>query len=381
MSKSRPTVLFVDSHTWEAFSAMAGALRANGMGVKHVVARRNRLLSRAVQLLDFPLYSTPIFLVHGPKVKGGSATIDEADLEGLITEDIIDVQAHDDLVPVLMGIGDPLTDPSRHLGPGIDPAVLSDKWVQGQFATDRGIPTPKFWQEPKSEEFPVVMKTRVGFAGTGVRIVKSAEDLPQAWDELSAMSTDPPFLQEFKGQRVVDSAGVAHEGEILVYGAYRTAPAPNDPTGPSLDVETIEAPELEEHTKRFIKELGYSGFFNIDWVLDSSDEPWMIDFNPRIFGSWAALQEAGADFIGAYFYLLGVGAKPQRQQMTTGQTLGLLRFPFPVGTSRADALEHRREALRIIKVRKAFLGSRWAAVSRLKTEAALLQAIAGLSNR
>lgn len=372
-STARPRVMFVDGHTWEAFSAMAGALREHGIDIDHVVSVPTTPRVKFLQKLDIPLYGKPIPLVH-PAETGSAPRIELAALVRHVDSDsVIDIQAHDDLVPILATLDSTLTDTRLRVGPGIDPLVLSDKWVLAQTLKELGFPTPEVWHERSSDRFPVVVKTPIGFAGVGVHIAHDRAELDAAFDEV--LRTFPgvePFCQEFYGGGLIDSAGVAYQGELLVQGGYQAMPDPSDPMGPSLNVAPLCHPEMERLTAQVIKALGFTGFFNIDWVLDDDGNLYLIDFNARIFGSWPALQEAGVDFIGAYLYLLGLGPKPEDKTVIPGGEYGMLRFPFPQSATVAAVKAQRRKSLGIIERRRSFLGNRWARVSRVKVELAAI---------
>lgn len=367
----RPSVMFVDGHTWEAFSAMVGALRLNGVDIEHVVAVPDSGRVKFLQQLDVPLYGKPIRLVQ-PATSGRPPQIDLAALAELLKSDsIVDVQAHDDLVPVLAQLDSPLTDPAKRVGSGIDPLVLSDKWVLAQTLQKLGVPTPAVWQEQHSDSFPVVVKNPVGFAGVGVYVVHSQAELEAAFAELAVDAPDvQPFCQQYLGAGLLDSCGVADKGELLVQGCYIAKPSPSDPQGPSLLIEPIHHPVLEDLTREVIGKLGFTGFFNLDWVIDDDGNPYLIDFNARIFGSWPAMQEAGVDFIGAYMYLLGLGPRPKESLPISGGNYGLLRFPFPKTQSVEQIKAEKARSLAIIAARRRFLGPRWARVSRVKVELA-----------
>jgi hypothetical protein len=57
-----------------------------------------------------------------------------------------------------------------------------------------------------------------------------------------------------------------------------------------------------EATERLLGALGYTGMFCLDFVGAEVGGPLLVDLNPRVFGSWAALQRAGVDLVTAYMY-------------------------------------------------------------------------------
>ncbi|MDP4014864.1 MAG: ATP-grasp domain-containing protein [Candidatus Nanopelagicales bacterium] len=381
MSREKPAVLFVDGHTWEAFSALAGVLRMRGFAVRHVTARPGGARLRAQQQLDVPLYGRPRRLVVPGSRPGQAATIPDADLPALVGTDVVDVQAHDDLARAVASAPNPVAALGRRVGSQIDPAVLYDKWVMAETVARFGIPTPRVWDRPTARSFPVVVKARTGFAGTAVRVAEDADQLARAWDDLTSLSGDTPFVQAFHGTGLVKSGGVAREGDLIVSAAYLSHPEPTDPKGPPLLAAVTSHPSIEGLTRRLVEQIGYTGFFNADWVIDDRGNPYLIDLNARAFGSWPALQACGVDFVGAYLHILDMGPRPVPAQVRHGEYHRVLQFPFPCSPSRSALLLRRRQSLEIIEYRRGWLGNRWASVSRAKVELATAQEWARLRMR
>lgn len=373
MSDGRPVVLFVDDATWEAFSALAGALRVRGVSVARATIAASGLRSRALRLLDLPLYGRPTPI--GTRLSGpdGGVRVDPIAVRRAMGPRVVDVQAHDDLamaLPVDSGLGQLVT----RIRPGLDPAILTDKWELARFAQSCGITTPPVWRELRATEFPVVVKARTGFAGEGVRIVHDQGELESAVCELAGDCSDRVFMQKHVGAGLVMTGGVALDGELIAGAVWEPEPDPGDPTGPSLRLSLCDDPEPLRLTRELVGAMGYRGFFNADWVVDGQGTPMLIDFNARVFGSWPALQAGGVDLIGAYLFELGLGPRPPAGEPVFGRVEGVLRFPFPSARSMADVSRHRKDAVEMIKGRRAWLGRRWSAVSRVKVELAYAQA-------
>lgn len=366
-------VLFVDDATWEAFSALAGALRVRGVGVARATLAANGLRSRALRLLDLPLYGRPRRIGTRDGGPDGGVRVDPAAVRRAMGPRVVDVQAHDDLakaLPADSGLGQL----ANRIRPGLDPSILTDKWELARFAEAVGVPTPPVWREPRSTEFPVVVKARTGFAGEGVRIVHNRSELDAAVGELGGSCSDRVFMQKHVGAGLVMTGGVARDGELIAGAVWEPEPDPADPTGPSLRLSLCDDPEPLRLTRDLVRALGYRGFFNADWVVDDQGTPLLIDFNARVFGSWPALQAGGVDLIGAYLFELGLGPRPPAPAPADGQVEGVLRFPFPSARSMTDVGRHRRDAVEMIKNRRAWLGRRWSGVSRVKVELAYVQA-------
>ena len=360
-----PVVLFVETGRWQAFSDLAAALRSRGVRVVRVTVTPRRFVGRVAQWIERPLYSRVERLVVGGGSSAEAPRVNRDALAELLHSNVLDIHVQDDLLPSLEGLALDQV-PGRGITPGTDPAVLLDKLVQASVAGEAGVASPRQWHEPLSDVFPVVVKGTVGFGGKQVRIVHDADELRWAWDEFSRTLDCPVFVQEYLPHRV-NSAGVARDGELLCTAVYFAIAPDDDPTGAPSRIVMTEDSATWEAPRRFISSIGYSGVFALNWVKGEDEVPRLIDFNPRIFGSWSLLQELGVDVLGAYLCLLGLDtASPVPSTAVEGTGATQLRIPRPPG----DRAAWRRESRRIIRARAPFLGRRWQWVMRTSVLAA-----------
>ena len=96
---------------------------------------------------------------------------------------------------------------------------------------------------------------------------------------------------------VLNVGGFARGGEVVAV-AYLTEQAPDDPEGPSVRIRTLQRPDLIESVAAYVAQTRYTGAICVDFI--SADEGYLIDVNPRFFGSWAAVQAAGLPLLEAY---------------------------------------------------------------------------------
>jgi hypothetical protein len=375
--RKRPLVVFLDSYSWQGFADLAGALRQRGVRVARVSSRTRSPRVLLVQSMESLLFGRTRRVVEGGVLYGSPASLQPEALAAAVPSAVTDVQMQEDLVASAMAAPGSGADISWRVRRGVDPQVLVDKWVQDQWAHKAGVPTPRVWEGPTVESFPVVVKSRVGFGGNGVRIVHDQGELARAWAELRSPDGVTPFLQE-RLEPSVHTGGVALDGEVLVCVAYDGRPAADDPTGPPYTVVALESPEAVAATTRFIGEIGYTGLFCFDWVVDHEGTLRLIDFNSRVFGSWSALQELGFDLISPYLYTLGAA---MRTEPTVGRydvAVTTMRYPCPDASSPEAVQRWRAETLDIIARRKPYLGTRWATVMRMRTALGMVRARAKL---
>ncbi len=75
----------------------------------------------------------------------------------------------------------------------------------------------------------------------------------------------------------------------------------------------LEKPEMLAAVARYLAELRYTGTFCIDFLV--ADRDYMIDMNPRFFGSWPALQLAGVPLLEAYLDHVSGRAASRRESV------------------------------------------------------------------
>ena len=291
--------MLADLSSWEAWLHLAGALRREGFDVVRFtradLGRTQRVLVGMERL---------VFTQTHPVLRFAGADVDVSPLFAWLDRSA-DVQMVDAIGAVLTGTGQ--WDASRRLHrvhvPGIAETAIYDKWIYTGLAERAGVTVPN--SRELTDALPAgqwALKGRVGSGGDRVRLVSSNQEVQQAlrdWDTSASQS----FIQSKVGGDLWNVGGVAHEGEVLVAAAYWAFSAPDDPEGPPVDIQIEPKPDQIEATRRFVAALGYSGPFAIDFLDDGVAH--LLDFNPRFFGTWAAMQSAGVDLLGAYLSILG----------------------------------------------------------------------------
>ncbi|MCA0331913.1 MAG: hypothetical protein LCI03_18725 [Actinobacteria bacterium] len=374
-AQAGPHVVVVDSYTWQGLADLAGGLRSRGVGVSRITGHPTSARARLLQWIESWVHGPTVAAVDGGVLTGRSVRIDVDRLEALLPPGTVDIQTQEDILALLIRAGARgVADVRGRVRDGVDPQVLVDKWVQAEVARGAGVPIPRTWEGPDSDEIPVVVKARLGFGGNGVRIVRAAADLPAAYAAVDAADLGRPFVQQLL-HPAVHTGGVALAGETLVCTAYDGLPSADDPTGPTRVVVAREDDQAVAISRRFLSAVGYTGFFCFDFVRDDDGALYVIDVNSRVFGSWAALQELGFDLLSAYLYVIGAAPRPVQSRGRYGVAAATLRYPCPDTSSRAAVRAWRRESLDVVRRRRALLGRRWAAAMRVRTEIGAVRAL------
>jgi len=189
-----------------------------------------------------------------------------------------------------------------------------DKRLTYQLADRLEIPTPRTWfakTPPEVAEldvtFPLVIKPAIKqhfIYSTKVKAFR-ADDRTRLVElfrrACAVIPADEVMLQELipgGGESQFSFCAFFKErrslGKMLVRRARQRPP---DFARSSTCVETIDAPELEGPSERFLGEIDYYGLVEMEYKLDRRDGRLkLLDVNPRTWGSHSIGRRAGVDF-------------------------------------------------------------------------------------
>jgi len=199
----------------------------------------------------------------------------------------------------------------------------TDKGLLPELTAAAGLQTPPTVRAVRGDSeavgtfgFPAIVKpprksriqTQNRRVSSSTRYVSSEQEADEA---LAALPGEEGLVQPCIPGRLVSVSGVSWEGELvcaLHQISVRTWPVP---AGVSAYAETIPPnPELERGVGRLLRAIGWSGLFQAQFVCGPQDEHYLIDLNPRIYGSIALAIAAGLNLPGIWADLL-LGGRPE----------------------------------------------------------------------
>lgn len=160
------------------------------------------------------------------------------------------------------------------------------------------------WQA--EQPLPWVLKADGSWGGRGVRIAHTHQLAKEFFREISrpfraaraikrwCVNRDPfwvqPWLERVQPAVVAQSyvrgipancAVVCWEGEVLAGIAAEVVNSEGE-TGPANVVRVVDNPEMMRCAERIASRLGLSGFFGLDFMIESgTGASWLIEMNPR----------------------------------------------------------------------------------------------------
>jgi D-aspartate ligase len=229
--------------------------------------------------------------------------------------------------------------------------VTTPDWNTVQWAWDKNktyemalrlkIPSPETWNLKSRDELPTLyprlplaIKPAIKenfFYATGAKAWRA--NTPEQLDALFDKAAEQIKIEEIMIQEIIPGDGECQfsycaffrEGQVhssLV--ARRERQHPREFGRAATYVESMELPEIEELSERFLKEIDYYGLVEIEYKQDPRDGQYkLLDVNARTWGFHSIGFPAGVDFP----YLLfadQVGEKIERCRGASG--IGWLRL-------------------------------------------------------
>ncbi|MDE9366675.1 ATP-grasp domain-containing protein [Luteipulveratus sp. YIM 133132] len=292
---AKGTVLFVDTGRWTCFDQFGAALRRAGHRTVRITVESSRL-SRFISRMA---YSECIVVPHEEAIGELASLVDLAE--------VVDVQCTE---AVLATVCDAVA------GTAIPAEVREhlewrlqhlDKLRVAQRLAAAGVPVPLSMAGVSAQEacsvlgLPMVLKTRSGFGGAGVRVTRTVEEAVAAYAELAAQDV---FFEEYFPGEIMRYVACRTEQVTLEEAVFVAHRADAGSLGPATAVELVDDAAMIRIGRAVLAALGGRGLANIEAVRTVDGRYAVIDVNLRTWGSALALRSGGPDFVHAYLSTL-----------------------------------------------------------------------------
>ena len=261
----------------------------------------------------------------------------------------------------------------RSLGPPGSYPVVTSRYALLELARGQGIRVPAtqylqsaqdLYQWHDKQPLPWVLKADGTWGGGGVRIAETPQQAEQLFHQLRTpcglkravkrllVNRDPFYLrawwqgdspsiiaQAFVSGRPANCAVACWEGKVLAQISVEVLTA-SRPTGPANVVRRISNPEMTSAAERIAEKLHLSGFFGLDFVIESgSGATYLIEMNPRCTPLSQIQLGLGTDMVGAlYAVLAGQPLPPPQPPSAQSGREVIAYFPQP-GDSNSEFRE------------------------------------------
>jgi predicted ATP-grasp superfamily ATP-dependent carboligase len=230
-----------------------------------------------------------------------------------------------------------------------------DKRMTNEVARQLGIPVPRTWTTqdvgpPPADIFPAILKPAIKEQDNALTLAKAwpvdaATFHARFAEAIALVPADQVMLQERiqgGGGHQLSFAALVDGGDaICSLVARRMRQFPMDFGRASTFVVTTIDQDVREMATRLLRHLGYTGLVEIEFKRDpATNEPKLLDVNPRLWGWHTLGRRAGMDF--AFLaWRLAHRDLPSRREAPPG-----IRWVWPPGDVPVAVREMRHGRLR-----------------------------------
>ena len=174
--------------------------------------------------------------------------------------------------------------------------IAFEKDRLGKFLMAENIATPKTLtleelQSGLEIEYPILLKPVQGFGGYGILKFDSPEEV-----EIPEKRRVPFIAQEFVSGYDIGCNVICKDGEILNYTIQESL-VKDVNIGPKYRLKFIHHQKVLDCVKAACKALNWTGVNNIDLMYSpEQDRVWIIEMNPRFWGSTLSTMQLGMNF-------------------------------------------------------------------------------------
>ena len=152
--------------------------------------------------------------------------------------------------------------------------------------------------------YPLFIKPKQGGGGWGMTLVSSQKELEQhiSQESYCGRSWDRFYLQRKIEGETHCVAMLFNKGGLRAKVAYKQLREYPLKNGQATLRISIDSPRAESDLQRFLEHIRWHGICQADFIVESATgTPYLIDINPRFWGSLAQGIAAGVDFPYMYY--------------------------------------------------------------------------------
>lgn len=187
--------------------------------------------------------------------------------------------------------------------------AVNDKGILAEIAQNLEIPIPKTWIVEHIEDimhvgdeisFPAVIKMRNATSSFGQSYVKTKEELILGFSDTIqrfSLSTDEyPIIQEFIAGTGYGVSLLFNHGKMRALFTHKRIREFPVSGGPSTCRISTRHDKMEEYAVRLLTHLSWHGIAMVEFKLTHNGTPFLLEVNPRIWGSINQAIQSGVDF-------------------------------------------------------------------------------------
>jgi len=162
-------------------------------------------------------------------------------------------------------------------------SILNDKSRLTSLASELDIPVPTVFRDISSATPPFVVKPRDQSSAKGVYYAKNqkqAEKLERKFKDVNGL-----IIQQYIKGKAVGYSVFAKDGQILIGCGHRRLAEYPVTGGSSVYRENYDNKQMSEAAEKIVAATQWSGFAMFEFKLTEQNELYLLEVNPRIWGS------------------------------------------------------------------------------------------------
>ena len=181
-----------------------------------------------------------------------------------------------------------------------------DRWAQ--IAREHDIPVPRSCSIEDIQSgavrcndlrYPVLVKPKQGGGAWGIQQIESPEALSSllSFDSCNGMPWSRFFVQEKISGETHCVAMLLNQGQLRAKVAYKQLRDYPVTGGQATMRVSMRSYKAEAYLQQLLESMNWHGVCQADFVIDKHTQiPYLIDLNPRLWGSLAQAIASGVDF-------------------------------------------------------------------------------------
>ncbi len=190
--------------------------------------------------------------------------------------------------------------------------LANDKARVAEVAREIGIKTPPTYNSADNAEFPVIIKPVCGekfglSAADRYTVVNTRKEFDAAYEKMSRYGGTPIVQKKITGTGIGVSLLMDANGNAVSAICHKRVREYPISGGPSACCESFYDEELVKMSEQLLQKLNFVGMAMVEYKLDgdviSSDNAYLLEINPRVWGSFPMTYVADTTFAPDYIEL------------------------------------------------------------------------------
>lgn len=212
--------------------------------------------------------------------------------------------------------------------------LTNDKKQVKEMAHKSGLMAPRKYTLNNVSSFPVVVKPYCGEkfslkACERYKIAYNESELVTAYEHFKKYDEEPIIEEFISGYGLGISVVLNNDSQVQTYFSHKRLIEYPITGGPSALLKTVYDEELIKKTCRFFEDINFKGIAMAEFKCNESGA-YLLEINPRVWGSFPATSGAKSDFIASY-----VRACREEECFVTGEYKKNKKIKFTRGIAAA----------------------------------------------